>query len=99
MDDVVTTWTNRNAGFPSLFASGILISHGADSCRRRPDKLNVTTRANFGEMGVLGQEPISGMNRIDISNLGRTDDPIDLQIAFRTLSRTNTHRFVGQLHM
>jgi hypothetical protein len=50
-------------------------------------------------MGVLGQEPVSGMNRIDVGDLSCTDDPIDLKIAFRALGRTNTHGFVGQLHM
>ena len=50
-------------------------------------------------MRVLRQKSVAGMNGIDVANLGRAHDPIDLQVAFRARRRSDTHRFIRQLNM
>ena len=50
-------------------------------------------------MGVLGEKTVSGMDGIDIGNLGSTDDAVDFQIAFTAGCRTDTDRLIGELHM
>ncbi len=87
-------------GTPALracSARGVLVAHGADGRRRRPDELDVAARADLGEMRVLGQKTVAGMNRIDIADLRRADDPIDLQITLAARRLADADRFVGQL--
>jgi hypothetical protein len=50
-------------------------------------------------MRVLGKEPITGMNCIDIADLGCAHDAVDFQIAFRAWRRTDADGFICQLNM
>ena len=65
--------------------------------RRRPDELDFAALADFGEVRVLGQKSVAGMNRIDVADFGRAHDAIDLQITFRARRRADADRFVRQL--
>ena len=77
LDDSIASRRHRHAGFPCKSASSIFISHCLHRARRWPDKLNVAAFAHLGEMRVLGQKSIPGMDRIDVANLGCAHDPID----------------------
>src|ERR1700739_2662446 len=48
-------------------------------------------------MRIFREKSVPGMDRIGIRNFGSADDPVDLQIAFRTRRTSNAHRLVGQL--
>ena len=50
-------------------------------------------------MRVLGEEPITGMNRIDIANLGCAHDAIDFQITFRARRRADADGFIRKLNV
>ena len=60
-------------------------------------KLNITALAYFGEVRVLGQKSVTGVNRIDIAHFGGAHDAIDFQITFRARRRANANRFIRQL--
>ncbi len=61
------------------------------------DELDVAALADLGEMGVLGQKAVAGMDRIDIADFGRADDAIDLEITFLTGGFTDTDGLIRQL--
>jgi hypothetical protein len=48
-------------------------------------------------MGVLGQESVAGMDGIDVADLGRADDAVDLEITVLTGSFTDTDGFIREL--
>jgi hypothetical protein len=48
-------------------------------------------------MRVLGEKSVAGMDGIDVAHLGRTHDPIDLQVTVRAGRRPDANRLVGQL--
>ncbi len=99
LHDAVAARRNRHAGFAGGFARDGLVAHGADRGGLRTDELDVAAFADLGEMGVLGQEPVAGMDGIDIADLRRADDAIDFEITLLTGGFTDTDRLVGELHM
>ena len=48
-------------------------------------------------MGILREESITRMNRINIADFGRAHNPIDFQIAFKAGRRTDADGFIGEL--
>ena len=46
-------------------------------------ELDLAIMADIGEVGVFGQEPVSGMDRVDVRNFRGGDDPWNIQVAFR----------------
>ena len=90
---------NRHACFSGLFASRILVPHCSNRIWRGPDKLYSAAGANLRKVGVLRQKSISGMDGIDIADLRRADDAIDLQITFRAWRGSYADGFIRKLHM
>ena len=66
---------------------------------RRADEGDAVLLDDIGESGVLGQEPVAGMDRVGIGDLGGRDDRRDVQIAFRGLGRADADAFVGEADM
>src|SRR5205085_7964358 len=97
LDDAVTAWRNRHAGFPRTSARRILVPHRVHRAGGWPDKLDLATLADFREVRVLGEKSIAGMDRIHVAHFGRAHDPIDFQIALRTRRRADADGFVGEL--
>jgi hypothetical protein len=48
-------------------------------------------------MRILREETVSGMNGVDIADFCGTNDPINLQIAFRARRPPDTDRLICQL--
>ena len=71
-------------------------AHQARDFRRRPDEFDVAGLADFGEVGVLREQPIAGMNGVDVGNFGCADHGGDVQITLRELRRTNANGFVSK---
>src|SRR6266487_1685313 len=76
-DDSITSRSDWHAGFPRKKAGSVLVPHSLHCPRRRPDEFNVAAFANLYEMRVLCEKPITGMNRVDVANLGCAHDAID----------------------
>src|SRR5207248_2536995 len=62
-------------------------------------ELDLAGAADVGEVRVLGEEPITRMNRLDITDLGGGDNPVNLEIALARGRVTDAHRLVGQLEI
>ena len=80
-------------------ASFFFFAHQPDDIGSGPDELDVTGFANFREVGVFRKQAITGMNGIDIRDLGRADHRGNVEITLRQLRRSNTNRFIGKAHM
>src|SRR6185503_12568568 len=70
--------------------------HGA---RTRTDEPDVAVLTDVGEMGVLGQKAVTGMDGIDICDFRRADYAIYAQITLGTGSFADANGFVRQLHV
>ena len=52
--------------------------------------------ADFGEVGVLAQQPIAGMDGVDIGDLGRADYRGNVEVAFLQARRPDADGFIGK---
>ena len=76
-----------------------LVAHQADGFGARPDENEAALLHAFGEIGILRQEAISGMNGHRIGDLRGADDGRHVQIGQRGLRRPDAHRLVGEQHV
>ena len=74
---------HRHAGLRHQRLGRVLRAHGADRRGRRPDEDQARRRAGLGEVGVLGQEAIAGMDRLGAGRSRRRDDRVDVADSFR----------------
>jgi len=75
-----------HAGHASLFHGefgGDLVTHHADGFGTRSDEHEAALFHALGEIGILRQEAITGMDGLRIGDLRRADDGRDVQIALR----------------
>src|ERR1700719_424162 len=75
-----------NTGYARGLHDGLgtgLVAHRLDSFRRRPDKHQARIPAGAGEILVLGQKTVTGMNRVGAAGLRRRDDRFDPEIGLR----------------
>ena len=76
-DYSVAARSNRHAGFARIAPRRVLVPHRVHCLGWRPDEFDLAAIAHFGEVRVLRQKTVTGMNRIDIADLGRAHDAID----------------------
>ena len=73
-----------------------LVAHQADHLGGRADEGEAGAFDLLGEVGVLGEEAVAGVDRGGAGDLGRGDDRRDLQVRLGGRGRTDAHRFVGE---
>ena len=81
-------------GFDRRIASGDFVAESLHRLVTRSDERYVAVLANFGEVRVLREEPVTRMNGLRAAHFGRTDDPLDLQITFAARRRADAIRLV-----
>ena len=74
-----------------------LVAHQLDGLGLGADELDVAGLALLGEFGVFRQEPVARMDRVDIGDLRRADDPVGPQVAVRALRAADADGLVGEL--
>ena len=97
VDDVLGAGGDWHAGLAGQLAAQRLVLEGVHRGRFRPDKADVAALANIGEVGVLGEEPVAGMDGVDVLHLGGGDDAVDPQVAFAAGGSADADRVVGHL--
>ncbi len=88
-----------NAGLLHRRLGGNLVAHQADRVRPRPDEDKAGALGLFGEVSVLRQEPVSGVDRLRVGDLRRGDDRRDIEVAAGRRRGPDAHRFVGETHV
>ena len=76
-----------------------LVPHPADGVRRRADEGDMTVLENLGEVGVLRQEPVAGMDRVGLGDLRGRDDGRDVQVGSGRRIGTDADVLVGEPHV
>ncbi len=93
----IASWGDGDAGFAGIFSSEGFISHSADRFGRGTDEADVAGLANFGEVGVFGEESVARVNGVNVSNFGGGDDSVDFQITLSAGTWPDTDGFIGGL--
>jgi hypothetical protein len=73
-----------------------LVAHLPDLFARGADEGDVRGAHDVGELGVLGQEAVAGVNRVRPRDLGGGDDAGDVQIAVARRRAADAHVVVGE---
>ena len=73
-----------------------LVAKGAHRLRRRTDEDQACRRAGLGEVGVLGEEAVARVDRVDMRLVGDADDVGDVEVGLdRTLAVAHEIALVG----
>ena len=76
-----------------------LVAHQADRFGARPDEDETAFLDPLGEIGVLRQEAVAGVDGHRVGHLGGADDGGHVQIGQRRLRRPDAHGLVRQQHV
>ena len=63
-----------DAGLLGQLAGLVLVAEQLHRLVRRADELDLAVAADLGEMCVLGEEAVAGMDRLHVGDLGGADD-------------------------
>jgi hypothetical protein len=87
---------HRHAGARREIARGDLVAQPAHGVGQRADENDARRRTGLGELGTLGQEPVSRVNRVDARLDGDAHDVLDVEIRLdRALALADEIAFVG----
>jgi hypothetical protein len=71
-----------------------LVAHQAHRVGRRADPRQLALAADVGEIGILREKAVAGMDRIGAGDLGRRDDHRNVEVALARRRRADAHRLV-----
>ena len=86
---------HRNVGFLGSLARLGLVTHQTHRIRTRADESEAAILTDLGEVRILREKTVPGMNRVDVGDLGGADDRRDAQVAVGALGRPNANRLVS----
>ena len=89
----------RNTGLPRQNLRRDLVATVGDRLRRRPDELDVAALADLGEVLVLAEEAVSGMDGLDVRDLGSRDQRRDVEVALGARRLADADRLVSESQM
>src|SRR4051794_33924073 len=89
LNDSIAARGDWYASFACSRTSSVLIPHCLHRMRGRPDELDVAAFADFYEMRIFSEKAVTGMNRVDVADLGRAHDPINFQITLQAGRRAD----------
>ena len=95
----VVTRHAGNTGHLHELSGARLVAHRANGICRRADPDQAGVHHGLREVGVLGQETVSGVHRLRPAGLCGSDDSGDVQIRFAWRRRPDAHGLVGLLHV
>ena len=76
-----------------------LVTHDADGLGRGADEGEAAGFDALGEVGVLGQEAVAGVDGLGVGHLGGRDDGRHVQVALRRGGWADADGLVGQAHV
>ena len=90
------TFGHRHAGASGCLPGGGLVPHAAHRLGRGADKNKAAFGATRGKVGVLGQEPVAGMDRLGAHDPGGFQNPLLAEIAVPRGGPPHLDRLVGK---
>src|SRR5690606_32019789 len=85
----------RHAGLLQRADRLDLVAHQADGVGLRADAHEAGLLDPLGEVGVLGEEAVAGVDRLRVGDLGGGDDRGHVEVALPRRRGADAHRFVG----
>ena len=90
---------HRHAGLFHRIFGADFVAHQADRIGARTDKHKTGILHPFGEIGVLRQKAVAGMNRLGVGHFRRADDRRNVEITRTRWRRSDADGFIGQHHV
>jgi pyridoxamine 5'-phosphate oxidase len=79
----IRAWNHRDAGRPGDPPCFDLVTHGRDRFRGRTDEDDARTSARSSEIGILGEESVTGMDGVGVGPAGDLDDGGNIEVGDR----------------
>ena len=76
-----------------------LVAHLLDGARRRPDPADAARHHGLGELRVLGQESVAGMDGLRARDFGRGNDAIEIEVALAGEVGPDTDGLIGEANV
>ncbi|OQC35440.1 MAG: hypothetical protein BWX64_02454 [Acidobacteria bacterium ADurb.Bin051] len=86
---------HRHAAPLGGLPGGGLVAHQPDRLRPRSDPAEVALPEHLGELRVLGEETVAGVDRVRAGDLRRRDQRRDVEVALRRGGRADADVLVG----
>ena len=99
LDQPLAAGHDGDAGLLGELAGLVLVAQPPHRLLRRADELDLARAADLGEVGVLRQEAVAGVDGLDVGDLGGADDARDLQVALGGSGRADADGLVGQVQI
>ena len=90
---------DRDAGLDHQRLGGVLQAHGADGGGRRADPHEAGGHDRLGEVGVLGQEAVAGVDGLGPRGFRGGQHLVGVEVGVAGGSRADQHRLVGLAHV
>ncbi len=90
---------DRHSDVLHRLAGGGLVAHEPDLLRGRSDEVDVGRDARLGELRVLGEETVAGMDGVGAGDLGGGDDARDVEVGLARRSGPDADVVVGEAHV
>ncbi len=95
----VRTGHARDIGLAHGLDGRNLVAHQPNCFGPRADENEPAFLDPFGEICILGQKAVTGMNRDRVGDLGGRDDGGNIQVTFARGRRADAHGLVGHPHV
>src|SRR5262249_37039977 len=91
----IVAWDNWDTGFRHRDPGRCFFAHHRHRVSRRANEGNASRIAGVGEVFVLAQEPVTGVNSVGASGSARRENLVDIEVAFARWRRANMNGAVG----
>ena len=78
---------------------GVLAAHDPHGSRRRADEAYSRLLARFGEVGILGEKSVTGVQRVGATAKAGVDNGRNVEVALGGGCRSDAKSFVSQIHV
>ncbi len=95
----VGAWHRGHAGLLHRFDGADLVAHQANGLGARADEGEAGTLDLLGEVGILGEEAVAGVDGAGVGHLGRADQRGDIEVGLGRGSGADAHRLIGEPHV
>src|SRR5271156_580662 len=83
----------------TTLAAIVFFAHQTDGVGGRADESDVRGFADFGEIGVFGEETVAGMDGVHVGDFGGADYLRNVEVAFAAARRADADGFVGKANV
>ena len=90
---------HRNAGRLHGLAGGHLVAHGAHDLGLRANPVQAALLHHLGELGVLGQKAVAGVDGVRAGDLGGADERGNIEVALPRRRRADADLLVGEANV